>query len=62
MTSDNIGRYDDGKRKLLSDALGLFYNAQVTEYARKGNVIEISYKINEQAKTIKYDTKRGILL
>ncbi|MDE7296461.1 MAG: alpha-galactosidase [Clostridia bacterium] len=62
MTSDNLGQYDEGKRKLLSGALDLFYNAQVTGYARKGNIIEIAYTVNEQTQTIKYDTKRGILL
>ena len=62
MTSDNVGQYDDEKRKLLSDALELFYNAQVTEYERKDNVIEITYTVNGQSQTIEYDTKRGILL
>ena len=62
MTSDNVGSYDEDKRKLLSDALELFYHAQVTDYTRKGNLIEISYTIKDQPQTIKYDTKRGILL
>ena len=62
MTSDNIGQYDEGKRKLLKEALDLFYNAQVKGYARKGNIIEITYYLNEKTKVIKYDTKRGILL
>ena len=61
MTSDNLGQYDESKRKLLCDALGLFYNAQVTGYKRQGNAIEITYNINGQSKTINYDTKRGIL-
>ena len=62
MTSDNLGEYDEEKRKLLSDALTLFYNAQVTGYSRKGDAIEITYTVDEKAQTIKYDTKRGILL
>ena len=62
MTSDNVGSYDEDKRKLLSDALELFYHAQVTDYTRKGDLIEISYTIKNQPQTIKYDTKRGILL
>ena len=61
MTSDNLGQYDENKRKLLSDALDLFYNAQVTGYSRKGNTIEITYNLNERSETINYDTKRGIL-
>ena len=62
MTSDNVGGYDENKRKLLQAALDLFYHAQVTQYCRKGNTIEITYTANELSKTIKYDTKRGILL
>ena len=62
MTSDNLGQYDESKRKLLDDALDLFYNANVTGYSRKGNAIEISYTLNDRPQTIKYDTKRGILL
>ena len=62
MTSDNVAQYDEGKRKMLSDALDLFHNAKVTGYARKGDTIEIFYTIGEQSHTIKYDTKRGILL
>ena len=61
MTSDNLGKYDGNKRKLLSDALDLFYNAKVTDYSRKGNAIEITYTVNEKTHTIKYDTKRGVL-
>ena len=61
MTSDNLGKYDEKKRKLLSDALTLFYNAKVTGYSRKGNAIEITYTVDEKEQTIKYDTKRGIL-
>ena len=62
MTSDNLGQYDGNKRKLLGDALNLFYNAQVTGYCRKGNTIEITYKLNDKTEKIEYDTKRGILL
>ena len=62
MTSDNLAQYDAGKRKLLSDALELFFRAQVTGYERKGNTIEINYTVGEQPHTVKYDTKRGILL
>ncbi len=61
MTSDDVGGYDEEKRKLLSDALDLFYHAQVDGYARKGDTIEISYTVNGQCKTIKYDTERGVL-
>ena len=62
MTSDNVACYDEYKRQSLSDALDLFYNAVVTEYARCGNTIEITYAVNTKSKTLKYDVKRGILL
>ena len=61
MTSDNVGQYDKDKRRLLSDALNLFYNAQVTAYSRKGGAIGITYTVDGKEQTIKYDTKRGIL-
>ena len=62
MTSDNLEKYDDDKREILSQALDLFHNAQVTGYVRKGNSIEITYRLNGQTETINYDTKRGILI
>ena len=62
MTSDNVGDYDEGKRKLLQGALELFYHAKVTSFSRKGNLVEIAYTCDGQSQTIKYDTKRGILL
>ena len=62
MTSDNLEQYDESKRKLLSDALDLFYNATVTSYSRKGDAILITYTVGGKEQTIKYDTKRGILL
>ena len=62
MTSDDMGAYDEGKRELLSRALELFRHAQVERYARKGDTIEIRYSLGGRARTIKYDTQRGILL
>lgn len=62
MTSDNLNSYDDKKRKVLTDALELFYHAQVLGYVRKGKLIEIKYTLNGQTHTIRYDTKKGILL
>ncbi len=61
MTSDNLGHYDENKRKLLSDALDLFRHAQVTDYAREGDQIRITYTVKGQSQVIRYDTKRGIL-
>lgn len=61
MTSDSLSVYDGEKRGLLSGALELFYGANVISYARKGGAIEITYALNGGTKTIKYDTKRGIL-
>lgn len=62
MTSDNLAVYDDEKRKLLKDALELFYCARVTEYARKGNTIEIVYELDGNTHKIKYDTGKGVLI
>lgn len=61
MTSDNVGKYDEEKRKLLATALDLFYNAKVTDYQRNGSVIEISYWANGPL-SIKYDTEKGVLI
>ncbi len=61
MTSDNLNNYDENKRKLLADALDLFHRARVTDYARETNTIKITYTIDGQSQTIRYDTKRGIL-
>ena len=62
MTSDNIADYDDDKRALLDQALGLFRNAKVTDFERNHDIITVDYTIDGKEQTIKYDTKRGILL
>lgn len=62
MTSDNLGVYDENKRNLLSFALELFYHAQVERYARKGDAVEISYSLDGRSHTVKYDTRRGVLI
>ncbi|MDE6586052.1 MAG: alpha-galactosidase [Clostridia bacterium] len=62
MTSDNLASYDDKKRKLLNDALELFYGANVISYTRKGRTIEIVYDLNGNSRTLKYDTEKGVLL
>lgn len=62
MTSDNIGAYDDEKKQTLADALELFHSARVDNFARRGDIIEIDYTINDKTQKIKYDTKRGILV
>ena len=62
MTSDNIAEYDDGKKALLADSLGLFKNAEAVGYGRDKNIISITCRCGDDAKILKYDTKKGVLL
>ncbi len=62
MTSDNIREYSQVKLKLLADMLELFYHAEVLDYTRRGEIIEIHYALNGCKQTVKYNTKRGKLL
>ncbi len=61
MTSDTLSEYDEEKRRQLTEALDLFYNAEVTDYQRRKNGIEITFTKNKVPLTIKYDTERGVL-
>ncbi|MBO4452630.1 MAG: alpha-galactosidase [Clostridia bacterium] len=62
MTSDNISQYGDDKKALLSEAIGLFRNAEVTSYSRRADVITVDYRLDGNEKTIRYDTEGGILI
>ena len=62
MTSDNLGAYDEEKRRLLDGALQLFQKAAVTGYARQGREIRITYTLEGEERSIRYDTKKGVLL
>ncbi|MBQ9481200.1 MAG: alpha-galactosidase [Clostridia bacterium] len=62
MTSDNVGGYDDDKRRTLAAALDIFRNAKDADFARKGKNIEITYRLGGAKNKIIYDTERGVLL
>ena len=62
MTSDNLGAYDEEKRRLLDGALQLFQKTAVTGYARQGREIRITYTLEGEERSIRYDTKKGVLL
>ncbi len=61
MTSDNLAEYDEKKRKLLSDSLKLFYDAVVLDYKRTGDLIHITYEMDGNKHSVKYNTNRGVL-
>lgn len=61
MTSDNIAEYDDKKKKVLSEALDIFENATDKKFKKRGNYIDIAYKLHEKEHSFTYDTKKGIL-
>lgn len=62
MTSDNLSDYDGAQRQTLAEALELFKNAEVSDYARHGDIIVIDYTMSGKPQRLKYDTKRGILI
>lgn len=61
MTSDNTADYDEGKKKTFEQALDLFNNAKVTDFARKGRTIVIKYELRGETKTLRYNIKKGTL-
>ncbi|MDY6367904.1 MAG: alpha-galactosidase [Clostridia bacterium] len=62
MTSDDVGKYDDEKKKILADSLDLFYNAKVLETNRIGKVIRVIYELNGEKRSIDYHTQKGEIL
>ena len=61
-TSDDIAKYDEEKKKLLDEALEIFYNAHERRYITKGKKIYISYELNKEKKDLIYDTKKGVFI
>ena len=61
-TSDNIATYDEEKKKLFDEVLNIFYNAHNRRYITKGNLVEISYELYGQKKSMTYNIKKGVLL
>ncbi len=62
MTSDNIGAYDDKKKKLLEDALYKYKNAKNQSFERVKNLINIKYELDEMEFKLTYDTERGVFI
>ena len=62
MTSDNIGAYDDKKKKLLEDALYKYNNAKNQSFERVKNLINIKYELDEMEFKLTYDTERGVFI
>ena len=61
MTSDITSEYDEKKNKIFEQALDLFNNAKVIDFARSGRHIIIKYELRGETKTLKYDMKKGTL-
>lgn len=61
MTSDNVAEYDDGKRAELSRALRLFRGARVVDVTRRDRVIGVTFTLDGETHTLKYDTEKGVL-
>ena len=62
MTSDNVADYDEGKKKILADALDLFKKEKTVTYSRIGDVITVRCISADCERTFKYDTERGVLI
>ncbi len=61
MTSDDIRTYDRRKKKLLNEALQLFYEGRVVRYRRKGKIIQIIYERNGKRYHMVYDPAKGVI-
>ena len=62
MTSDNIAEYDDKKKKMLDDALNIYYNARNVSFERNRDTILISYELSGKLYRLVYDTKKGVII
>ncbi len=61
MTSDNVAEYDTKKREELDRALKLFRDARVTDVVRRDRLISVTYTLDGETHTLKYDTEKGII-
>ena len=61
MTSDDIAEYDDDKKRVLSEALEIFKHATDKSYVKRGKLIDIKYKLNNEEHSFTYNTKKGVL-
>ena len=59
MTSDNVGEYDEEKKKQLERAFLLFREAKVLSFERKGRKIKVRYALRGEEHSFLYDTGKG---
>ncbi len=62
MTSDNVGAYDEKKRKELERAFELFHDAEVLSFERKGRKIKVRYRLRGEEHSFLYDTGKGVIV
>ena len=60
MTSDNPGDYDDARKEILNRILHINHDATDRRYSRNGDLINISYMLDDEEIHKVYDTKRGV--
>ncbi|MBR2696358.1 MAG: alpha-galactosidase [Parasporobacterium sp.] len=61
LTSDNVGAYDAEKYEILKEAQKLT-DAEITDISRKGNLITITYILDENEKKLTYNKEKGVLV
>lgn len=62
MTSDNISSYDGREKELLEESFELFYQARNQKFVRDGDLIKISYTLNDNEHHFVYDTIKGEII
>ena len=62
MTSDNVAEYGDRESALLDEALTLYRQASVVDYARDRDLIRIRYQLGGETRSLTYHTGKGVLL
>ena len=62
MTSDDIGEYDETKKKILANALDIFRNGKVISYITRDHLIDIKYNLNNKEHSFTYDINKGVML
>ena len=62
MTSDNMNKYDEEKKKELTHALDLFTNGIVTNYSLKRKHITVDYEVSGEHHQFVYDINKGVLV
>ena len=61
MTSDDIGSYDEEKRRILEEARSLT-DAEVTGIRKKGQILYITYRLQGQEREFAYDRRKGEII